>query len=1058
MKEIARFIMIILIISMVSIPVKAQLPVASLKDSLGGAPVPPEIENPELLGINKEPAHATLMPYANLKEALAANRHASTFCRSLNGMWKFNWVSWPQARPVDFYKTTYNVSSWREIPVPSNWQVLGYGTPYYRNLGYIIRKDFPRVMSTPPKTFTAYVERNPVGSYRRDFDVPAEWKGRRIFIEFDGVDAGFFLWVNGEKVGFSVNSRNAAEFDITNLVKPGKNMVAAEVYRFTSGTWLEDQDMFRLSGIFRNVTIWSSPEQHIRDFFVKTDLDDQYRNATVQINAKVKNYGLKPVNAAKLAATLYNGETPVPNGVAEGNVPALKPGEEVTVNLTFNVQSPEKWTAETPKLYTTILTLKNENNVVETLSARTGFREVEIRGRVFLVNGTPVKLKGVNRHENWPDVGHAVTEAQMIRDLELIKQGNCNLVRTSHYSDDPRWYELCDQYGIFLVGEANVECHGYSGRFDEEPTMKGAIIDRNVANTENFKNHPSIIFWSLGNENGRGGSNFRAAMATIKAIDNTRPVHYQGFGTGKNNPSDFDSEMYTAVDRVERIAKDTTFKKPFFLCEYAHAMFNSMGAIGEYNDLFDKYETLLGGAIWEWQDQGIYNRRDPNHQIIAYGGGFGEFPNDRYFIHKGVVASDRSLKPHYPEMKKVYQWIGIAPEDLNKGIIKIHNKYQFINLDGFAGTWALTENGTEVSRGNFSFPKLMPGAEALVTVPFKIAKVNQGSEYFLRISYSLVNDQIWAKKGFEMGSQQFKLPVEALAAKTNPVQKPVSLTNNDKEVIVAGTGFKVIFNKATGTFSSLEKNGTNLLLKDGGPRLHLWRAPHKNDDMWADRSWASSGLRELKWTTKSVEAVQKTPSSVTISVKLTAEGKNNFTVNHDVDYTIYGDGTIAASNSVTSSNPQQVVAHIGVRMLLDKQYNQVAFFGRGPMENYADRKRGFDVGVYKSTVNEQFTPYEKPMECGNHEDVRWAKVINSAGTGLMALCDTNLLQVSMLPYSDEEMEKAEYRVELPKSTSTVFNISYRTLGVGSSSCGPRPLPQYVVYAAPCSFTYKLQLL
>jgi beta-galactosidase len=1056
MKRKAGYFMILLIISMISFTGKAQ--VASLKDSLGGAPVPSEIENPELLGINKEPAHATLMPYANLKEALAANRHASTFCRSLNGMWKFNWVSWPQARPVDFYKTSYDVSSWKEIPVPSNWQVLGYGTPYYRNLGYIIRKDFPRVMSTPPKNYTAYVERNPVGSYRRDFDVPAEWKGRRIFIEFDGVDAGFFLWVNGEKVGFSVNSRNAAEFDITNLVKPGKNMVAAEVYRFTSGTWLEDQDMFRLSGIFRNVTIWSSPERHIRDFFVKTDLDDQYRNATVQINAKIKNYGAKAVIAPRLAVTLYKGETPVQSTAAEGNVPVLQPGEEISVNLKFNVQNPDKWNAESPKLYTTVLTLNDGNNVVETLSSRTGFREVEIRGRIFLVNGTPVKLKGVNRHENWPDVGHAVTETQMIRDLELIKQGNCNLVRTSHYSDDPRWYELCDEYGIFLVGEANVECHGYSGRFDEEPTMKAAIIDRNVANTENFKNHPSIIFWSLGNENGRGGSNFRAAMATIKAIDNTRPVHYQGFGVGKNNPSDFDSQMYTGVDQVERIAKDTTFKKPFFLCEYAHAMFNSMGAIGEYNDLFDKYETLLGGAIWEWQDQGIYNRRDPNHQIIAYGGGFGEFPNDRYFIHKGVVASDRSLKPHYPEMKKAYQWIGIDPEDLQKGIIKIHNKYQFINLDGFAATWTLTENGAEVAQGILNLPKLMPGAEALITVPFKIAKVNEGAEYFLRISYSLADNQIWAKKGFEMGSQQFKLPVKALAARTNPVQKPVSLANNEKEVIVTGTGFKVIFDKATGTFSSLEKNGVNMLLKGGGPRLHLWRAPHKNDDMWADRSWVTTGLRELKWTTKSVDAKQITPSSVSISVKLLGEGLNNFTVNHDIVYTVSGDGTITAGNSVTSSNPQQVVAHIGVRMLLDKQYNQVAFFGRGPMENYADRKRGFDVGVYKSTVNEQFTHYEKPMECGNHEDVRWAKVMNGSGAGLMALCDSSLLQVSMLPYSDEEMEKVEYRVELPQSSSTVFNISYRTLGVGSASCGPRPLPQYIVYAAPCSFTYKLQLL
>ncbi len=681
----------------------------SPKDSLGSAPVPSEIENPELLGINKEPAHAILMPYGDLQEALVANRNASSFCRSLNGMWKFNWVAWPQMRPVDFYKTDYNVSSWKEIPVPSNWQVLGYGTPYYRNLGYILKKDFPRVMSMPPKTFTAYEERNPVGSYRRDFDVPADWDGRQIFLTFDGVDAGFFLWVNGEKVGFSVNSRNPAEFNITKYVKPGRNMVAVEVYRFTSGTWLEDQDMWRLSGIFRNVTIWSAPQQHIRDFSIKTDLDDQYRNATVEVLAKVKNYGPKTAKSYQLTATLYNnGRDPSNTSVASGVVPTLAPGQEGTVKLSFQVENPAKWTAETPNLYTVVLTLAKGKNTVELLSARTGFREVEIKGRLFLVNGTPVKLKGVNRHENWPDVGHAVTEEQMIRDLELIKQGNCNLVRTSHYPDDPRWYELCDEYGMFLVAEANVECHGYMGRFDEEPTMKAAIIDRNVSNVENFKNHASIIIWSLGNENGRGGSNFRAAMATIKAIDPTRPVHYEGFGIGKNNPADIDSRMYTQPSDVEKIAQDTSYKKPFFLCEYAHAMFNSMGAIGEYNDIFDKYETVLGGAIWEWQDQGIYNNRDPNRSIIAYGGGFGEFPNDKYFIHKGVVASDRSLKPHYPEMKKVYQWIKIKPEDLSRGEFVIENNYQFADLSGLDAQWTLSQNGTVISGGNLRFRPYLP--------------------------------------------------------------------------------------------------------------------------------------------------------------------------------------------------------------------------------------------------------------------------------------------------------------------------------------------------------------
>ena len=1056
MKKILFLIVVMSFYFMIP-PAEAQL--ASLRDSLGGAPVPPEIEDPEVFAINKEPAHATLMPYADLGEALAANRHESSFCRSLNGMWKFHWVSWPQARPVDFYKPAYDVSGWDEIPVPSNWQLLGYGTPYYRNLGYTFKRDFPKVMSTPPKNFTAYEERNPVGSYRRDFDVPADWNGRQVFIAFDGVDAGFFLWVNGHKVGYSENSRNVAEFDITKYINPGRNMVAVEVYRYTTGSYVEDQDMWRLSGIFRNVTIWSAPVTHIRDFFIKTDLDDNYINATMDITAKIKNYGSKPAKVSKLLVTVYDGDRVVASYSPVEGVPALKPGEEVPVRLSFPVENPEKWTAETPKLYTTVLTLQRGKNVIEILSARTGFREVEIKGRVFLANGVPIKLKGVNRHENWPDVGHAVTREQMIRDLELIKQGNCNHVRTSHYSDDPLWYELCDEWGVWLVAEANVECHGNSGKFDEEPRMKAAIIDRNVANTENFKNHPSVIIWSLGNENGRGGSNFRAAMAAIKEIDGTRPVHYEGFGIGRMNPADIDSRMYTNIPQVETIAlTDTAYTKPFYMCEYAHAMFNSMGAIGEYNDVFDKYESILGGAIWEWQDQGIWNRRDPDRVILAFGGGFGEFPNDKYFIHKGVVASDRSLKPHYPEMKKAYQWIGITEEDLAAGTIKIKNKYQFISLKDFDASWTLSENGTLIGSGKFTSPDLKPGKETSLRIPFEISDPKPGAEYFLRISFKLSKDEIWAARGYEIASHQFLLPVKSpVAAEAKPAG-PVTMTQDEKAITLSGNGFSLVFDKESGTFSGMGKNGVNILLPDGGPRLHLWRAPHRNDDMYADRAWTNAGIKELTWTVKEITSARTSPSDVTISVKLTGEGKNGFTVDHDVVYTISGNGVIKAENSVSSSNPTLVAGRIGVRMFLDRQYDQVEYYGRGPMENYSDRKRGFDVGIYKATVRELMTPYEKPMDAGNHEDVRWVKVMNTSGRGITAEYVSSLLQFTALPYSDEQMDKVEYRIDLPESNATVLCISHLTLGVGSGSCGPRPQPQYMVNLAPVTFSYSLNLM
>ena len=1036
------------------------LNISSADTVVTGAFIPKEIEDPECLGINKEPYHATLMPYANLAEALKANRHASSLCVSLNGLWKFNWVAWPQQRPVEFYKPDFDVSGWKEIKVPSNWQVEGYGTPYYSNFNYIFQKDFPHIMSEPPKKFTAYKERNPVGSYRREFNLPTSWNGRRTFITFDGVDAGFFLWVNGKKVGYSVNSRNAAEFDLTNYVKPGKNTIAVEVYRFTTGSYLEDQDMWRLSGIFRNVTMWSAPQEHIRDYFIKTNLDNQYRDADVVVTAKVKNYGSKTIKANQLEVELYDGATPVKGAINTSAIPSLKAGEEATLTVSFHANNPQKWTAETPKLYTAVLKINNEKGTVETLSSRTGFRTIEIKGREFMINGIPIKLKGVNRHENWPNDGHAITEEQMIRDIELIKQANCNHVRTCHYSDDPRWYELCDEYGIFLVAEANVESHGAWNDFNEEPRIKAAIIDRNVANVENFKNHPSVIIWSLGNECGDGGSNFRAALKAIEDIDPTRPTHYQGFGIGKNNPSHLDSEMYTNPEELEKKAQDDKLTKPFYLCEYAHAMFNSMGSVEEYNNLFNKYPSLLGGAIWEWQDQGIYNNRDPKHPITAFGGGFGEYPNDHYFIHKGVVFSDRSLKPHYPELKRVYQWIGISAEDLSKGEIRIRNRYQFINLDGFTGSWTLSENGKEIAQGEINLPTIAPFTDKVLSIPYKVANVKPGSDYYLRVSFSFSEDQIWAKKGYEVASQQFKLPITTPAAIQADASKinTLKLIQNDREVTVNGTGFSLTFDKTSGTFTKIEKGGINLLAVNGGPMLQLWRAPHQKDDMWAYERWEEFGLTNLQWSASDVKVAQKTPTSVIITATLTGEGKKDFKVTHQVVYTILGDGSVKVDNTVNSTKPDLVVARMGVRLFLDKQFDQFSYFGRGPMENYADRKLAFDISLYQSTVKAQLTPYEKPMECGNHEDVKWAAVKNSAGHGIMVKGIASPLQVSALPYSDEELEKVEYKIDLPQSNKTVLCVSHLSLGVGSNGCGPRPLEAYLVYAKPTTFSYEIQLI
>ena len=1036
----------------------------------GAAPIPPEIETPTCIGINKEPAHATLMPYATTGEALKAARLQSSFCRSLNGMWKFNWVPTPEQRPADFHKPQFNVSGWKDIPVPSNWEVQGYGTPAYRNLGYMIQKDFPRVMSEPPRDFTAYTERNPVGSYRRDFDLPAEWAGRRQFITFFGVDSAFFLWINGEKVGYSVNSRNAAEFDITKYVRPGRNMVAAEVYQYSSGTWLEDQDMFRLHGIFRNVAIWSAPQVHVRDFSIKTDLDAQYRDATLEVTAKVKNYGETEVPARALGIDLHD-PAGKPVGTATASVPALKAGEETTVTAKLAVANPAKWTAETPTLYTTILKLeqpgaKGAAAKPELLSQRTGFREIEIKGRVFMVNGVPVKLKGVNRHEHWSDVGHAVTEAQMIRDLEVIKQGNCNHVRTCHYSDDPRWYELCDEYGIWLCAEANCECHGYDGRFDNEPLMRDAIIDRNIANAQNFKNHASVIMWSLGNECGGRGKNFIDAMNTVKQIDATRPVHYERFGSGPGNPADFDGRMYGTPDSFAGMAKDTRMTKPFYICEFAHAMFNSMGSLQEYSDVFDEHPEITGGAIWEYQDQALWNKRDPKRPILAYGGGFGEKPNDHYFIHKGVVNYDRStegtsVKPHYPEMKKAFQWIGFKEDDLTEGTIKVRNKYQFVPLTGFLTTWTITEDGKPVASGDLKLPEIAPLTEETVTLPVSRFKITPkpGAEYFLNLSCKLDHDTLWAKRGFELATAQIKLPVKNDPAPVPSLAKMKPIQLDATNLTVTGDGFKVAFDKTTGTISRLEKGGVNILAPAGGPQLHLWRTPHRNDDMWAYGDWSRCGLDNLTRTVVACKAVasKDNPASARIDSTIRCAGKGGFAAIHTVSHTIFGDGTITVDNAVAFEGGQIPLARVGVRMQLDKALDSMDFLGRGPIENYADRKSGFDVGRHTVSVNDQYT-YEKPMERGNHEDVRWVALTGKGKPGLLVCADENLMQVAALPHTDEQMMPHEYKIDLPPSAATVVTLGHRTTGVGSNGCGPRPLDPYIVKSVPASWTYTLRLL
>lgn len=1039
----------------------AQAPVSPAEAPLqpAQATLPPEIENEQILSIGKEPWHATLMPYADLKEALAAKRHSSSFARTLNGSWKFNWVKRPELRPVNFYQTNFDDSTWKNIAVPSNWQMQGYGTPIYTNFTYPFQPNWPRVMDDPPRDWTAYDERNGVGSYRRNFEVPTNWDGRRVFLNFDGVDSAFYLWVNGQKVGYNTGSRNATEFDITPFLKRGQsNSLAVEVYQYSSGSYFEDMDMWRMSGIFRNVTLWSAPVVHMRDFRITTDLDSAYRNATLRVAAKVRNYSNTPVAARTFAVALHDPAGRAMPGIrAQVNVPALAVGEEREVSVQIPVTNPAKWTAETPTLYTAVLSLSG-GPAPELMSQRVGFREIEVKGRLFLVNGVPIKLKGANRHENTPETGHYVPEASMIQDIKLLKGANCNHVRTSHYSNDPRWYELCDEYGLYLVAEANVECHGLYGVLDREPRFEKMVVDRNVSNVENFKNHPSILIWSMGNENG-GGSNLRAAEKMVRSMDPTRVTHYEAFGTNENNPAGIDSQMYTGFENLENAGRSTTMTKPFYMCEYAHAMFNSMGGLGEYNDIIDRYPSILGGAIWEWEDQGLWNRRDPKRQFIAYGGGFGDKPTDRYFIHKGVIDSNRAPKPHYPEVKRTYQWISFTPADLTKNQIKIKNKYAFINLSGFKGNWSLTEDGSKIQSGALPKLNLAPQQETTLAVPVKTFKPKPGARYYLNVAMALGAKANWADVGFEIARAQMELPVTVPApAIATAAMKPVQVVDNGGTVSVRGDGFDLSFDKATGQLSRLARGGTNLLLPGGGPKLHLWRAEHRNDDSYASGGWEQMGLKNLQARVVKIEAKQVSPTQARVSTTIQYTGKSGFAATHVASYTVYGDGSLAVDNAVMPQGPNIVLARVGVRMMLDKRLDNLDYLARGPMENYNDRKRGSDIGRYQSTVAQQMTPYAKPMENGNHEDASWIALRGAGMPTLLAKSEGAPLQFSALPYSDEQMDPTQYAVDLPPSSATVLNLASKTLGVGSHSCGPRPLPQYLVDSSARSFSYGLRLL
>ncbi|MBN2374952.1 MAG: DUF4981 domain-containing protein [Sedimentisphaerales bacterium] len=1019
-------------------------------------------ENPEIFGINKEQPHASQMNYPDRDSALKGAREESPNYQSLNGLWKFHWVAQPDERPLDFYQLDYDVSGWDEIPVPSNWQLHGYGVPLYVNVRYPFKADPPYIMSEVPEEYTKAKHPNPVGSYRTEFSVPDDWQSRQIFIHFDGVDSAFYLWINGQKVGYSQGSRTPAEFDITRFLVPGKNILAAEVYRYSDGSYLEDQDFWRLSGIFRDVYLFSVPKLHIRDFKILTDLDENYQNATLSVTAKITSYSDQPGSGVVSLELLGHGLT-MSGPKVKVAIPQNQQKEE-TVDLRVKVSNPLKWSAETPNLYQLLLKLEDESGkVIEIIPVKVGFREVEIKNRQLYVNGKPVLFKGVNRHEHDPDTGHYISAESMIKDIEIMKRFNINTVRTCHYPDTPIWYDLCDKYGLYLIDEANIESHGmgYGAKsLGHDTRWQKAHIDRMLRMIERDKNHPSIIIWSMGNEAGPG-VNFKATAAATKTVDPSRPIHYERM----NEVADIDSTMYPHVNWLISRGKSDS-KKPFIMCEYAHAMGNSVGNLQEYWDAIEKYEPLIGGCVWDWVDQGLRKQDDQGREFWAYGGDYGDQPNDNNFCMNGLVLPDRRIPPKMWEVKKVYQYIGMEADDLLAGKVKVKNKYVFLNLKDFDIKWQLTEDGSVIQQGALAPIDLAPGQSTVITVPFQQPNLTAGAEYHLRVSFHLSGDTDWVAKGHEVAWQQFALPFEVPTKEMMVLDKlpALKLVQQGEKVKIAGENFNVIFSRISGTIDALYYNNLTIIAPSknstNGPVLNAFRAYTDNDENlvgdWKRHDfWKKAGLHQMQRQVKKFQVNRLNNKAIQVIVLTACMGTKEAGFEQLATFTVLGNGCIKIDNQVTPVGNLPTLPKIGLVMTVPGAYENFNWLGRGPHENYIDRKVSADVGLYQSTVTDQYFPYARPQETGNKEDVRWAALTDYSGNGLLAVSEGQM-SVTALHYTANDLDQAKHLNELNPRPEITLCLDYKQHGIGNSSCGPPTLDKYTLHPGPFSFSFSLR--
>ena len=1030
------------------------------------------------MSLGREKTRAAFAPFADERAALEILpwKTDRQICLDSDTAWKFKWVKEPSLRPVGFEMLDYDVSGWETIKVPCSWQAYGangkggWGTALYTNARYPFKMNPPYVMDEPPKNFTNYDARNPVGSYRRDFELPASWKGDRVFLKFDGVDSFYYLWVNGKYVGFTKDSRCAAEYDVTDIVKPGKNTVALEVYRYSDGSYLEDQDMFRLSGIFRSVWLVRRPQTYIRDFFAraKPAKEGKYDGdwtLTVESECNVESEKCK-VNVA-----LYDMDGGSVSLVATG-----KQGE-------YLVNSPKLWSHETPNCYKLVLSLVQDCKTLECVSTLFGFRESKIINGRYCLNGKKVKLCGANRHETDPMFGHYCPHERQEEDVKLLKRANCTLVRNSHYPQDDYWYYLCDLNGIALMDEANVETHGMGygkGSSSHDPRFTLATVWRNMNMVERNKNHPSVLFWSHGNESGPG-KNFKAADKAVHERDWSRPTHYERDWLA----SDIDSNMYPSVDRVRRRAANVNSKRPYFLCEYAHNMMNAMGNLKDYQDAFESSDVIIGGCIWDWVDQGLYKkgngergtgngeRGTGNGLIIAYGGDFGDAPTDGQFVMNGCILSDRALEPAYWEIKHVYQPVSVTA-DASCQFATIRNKQFFRGLDRFDAKETILVNGKAVSSRTIDVSCVSPRGEKTVAIPDAAIEANKpGNSVSVRYEFIAKESEGFIEKGYVVANDQIDLPndkrAQALGMKLMDMM--IRKRKEDGRVeFLAPTGgvASVAFDRATGALVSYKVKGVERLL---APMvLDAYRAPSSNEVRPAAQ-WSQCGWRNFRQKAISFGEVMRDDDgdahalAFTVEVECRGEAKESL-VNYGrpgghieakgapsrvsapyfravLRWRVNGDGKVSCRSEIRPVGFNRELPRIGWRFVLPLDFAQVEWFGRGPFENYRDRKSGAFRGLWTTDLTKFVMPYARPEDANNFEETDAVTLSGAKGAIGFATLGAPFA-FTAIPYSPTEIIAASHPPELPPITKVEFGIFAETRGLGGASCGPGPLRRDII--------------